>query len=134
MSSRTVMLRIVGRRTGRRYSIAVGYASPDENTIDVLVSDAANRTWWRNFTDGGRVVGVLLRGVERTGVAVAHRAPSADFKKVASRAIPRIVGRRGARTFFALPDFDPEIGLTDVQMERLAGFAVAVEISLDPFE
>ena len=130
VSGRSVLLGITGRRTGRQYEICVGYAAHGPDAIDVLVSDASNRTWWRNFVDGGPVR-VVLRGQERNGWATAHRAPSAEFKEVADRAIPGIVGRRGAGRFFAVADFDPAVGLRAADLERLAGFAVAVTIELD---
>lgn len=131
VSGRTVMLGITGRRTGRRYDICVGYAPHGDDAIDVLISDASNRTWWRNFVDGGPVT-VVLRGETRPGWATAHRAPSPGFKAIADRAIPAIVGRGGADRFFAVPDFDPAVGLTPEDLQRLEGFAVAVEIALDP--
>jgi hypothetical protein len=129
-SGRTVLLGITGRRTGRQYEIAVGYAQHDARTIDVLVSDASNRTWWRNFVDGGPVE-VVHRGRRRSGWATAHRAPTREFKVIADRAIPGIVGIDGARRFFALEHFDPNTGLRDEDLGLLTGFAVAVEITLD---
>lgn len=128
-SSRTVLLGITGRRTGRHYEICVGYAPHGDNVLDLLVSDASNRTWWRNFEEGGPVR-VVLRGRELEGWATAHRAPSQEFKTVADRAMEGIVGRRGARRFFAISDFDPAIGLRPDDLERLDGFAVAVTIDL----
>jgi hypothetical protein len=129
LSGRTVLLGITGRRTGRQYEICVGYAPHGTDELDVLVSDATNRTWWRNFTDGGPIR-VVLRGHERSGWATAHRAPSPEFKKIADRAIPTIIGRHGAKRFFAVPDFDPAVGLRPDDLDRLDGFAVAVTISL----
>jgi hypothetical protein len=129
-SGRTVLLGITGRRTGRHYEIAVGYSQHDAQTLDVLVSDASHRTWWRNFVDGGPVEVVHL-GVRRAGWATAYRAPTPQFKTIADRAVPEIVGRSGARRFFAVPDFDPQVGLRHDDLVRLTGFAVAVEIRLD---
>lgn len=130
LSSRTVLLGVTGRRSGTRYEICVGYAPVRDDGLDVLVSDASNRTWWRNFVDGGPI-DVVLRGESRHGRAVAHRAPSAEFKEIADRSMPAIVGERGMSRFFAVDAFDPAIGLTDDDLTRLAGFAVAVHIDLD---
>jgi hypothetical protein len=130
VSRRTALLGITGRRSGRRYELAVGYSQPEARVVDVLVSDASHRTWWRNFVDGGPVQ-VVLRGEERTGRAVAHRAPTPEFKRIADRAIPHIVGSTGARRFFAVEDFDPGRGLGEDDLDRLDGFAVAVTITLD---
>ena len=61
-----------GRRSGRRFSIPVGYReSGDDLTIRVELPD--RKSWWRNFTGAGGPIEVLLRGVRRTGHAVAHR-------------------------------------------------------------
>jgi hypothetical protein len=131
LSARTVLLRITGRRTGRRYDICVGYADAGPDAIDVLVSDASNRKWWRNFLGGGPIR-VVLRGRERSGWATAHRAPSSQFKEIADRAMPKIVGRSGAARFFGIKDFDPDSGLSREDLDRLEGFAAAVSIKLDP--
>jgi hypothetical protein len=130
LSGRTVLLRITGRRTGREYEIGVGYSQPDDTTLDVLVSDASHRTWWRNYLDGGPVR-IVHRGRERAGWAMAHRAPTPEFKQIADRAIVNIVGVNGAQRFFALASYDPEVGLRDDDLRLLEGFAVAVEIKFD---
>lgn len=129
VSGRAVMLGITGRRSGKQYEICVGYARHDAESIDVLVSDAMNRTWWRNFVDGGPVR-VVLRGERYDGWATAYRAPTREFKEIADRAVPKIIGVRGARRFFAIPTFDPDVGLTDEDLRSLEGFAVAVHIAL----
>jgi hypothetical protein len=129
MSDRVLLLRITGRRTGRRYAIGVGYAENDDGTLDVLVSDASNRTWWRNFIGGGPV-DVVLRGRERPAYAEAHRAPGPEFKIIADRSMTAIVGPSGAQRFFAVAPV-PGVGLRQEEIERLAGFAVAVNIVLD---
>jgi hypothetical protein len=130
MSDRVLLLRITGRRTGRRYAIGVGYAENGDGTLDVLVSDASNRTWWRNFIGGGPL-DVVLRGCERPAFADAHRAPSPEFKIIADRSMTAIVGRSGAQRFFAVTAPVPGEGLNREELERLAGFAVGVNIVLD---
>ena len=130
LSRRLLLLRITGRRTGRHYEICVGYHQPADNSILVLVSDAANRTWWRNLIERGPVE-VVLRGETLAGSAVAHRPPSAEFKTAADRALPAIVGNAGARTYFAIAHLDPSRGLSQSDLESLAGFAVVVAIDLE---
>ena len=130
MSDRVLLLRITGRRTGRRYAIGVGYAENGDGTLDVLVSDASNRTWWRNFIGGGPV-DVVLRGRERPAYAEAHRAPSLEFKIIADRSMTAIVGPSGARRFFAVAAPVPGEGLRQDELERLTGFAAGVNIVLD---
>jgi hypothetical protein len=130
MSDRVMLLRITGRRTGRRYTIGVGYADNGDGTLDVLVSDASNRTWWRNFIGGGPVE-VVLRGRERSAYAEAHRAPSPEFKIIADRSMTAIVGPSGAQRFFAVAAPVGGDGLRQEDLERLAGFAVGVNVVLD---
>jgi hypothetical protein len=130
MSDRVLLLRITGRRTGRRYAIGVGYADNGDGTVDVLVSDASNRTWWRNFVGGGPV-DVVLRGRERSAYAEAHRAPSPEFKIIADRSMTAILGPSGAQRFFAVAPPVAGEGLRQEELERLAGFAVGVNIVLD---
>jgi hypothetical protein len=130
MSDRVLLLRMTGRRTGRRYAIGVGYADNGDGTLDVLVSDASNRTWWRNFIGGGPV-DVVLRGRERSAYAEAYGAPSPEFKIIADRSMTAIVGPGGAQRFFAVAAPVPGAGLRQEELERLAGFAVGVNIVLD---
>jgi hypothetical protein len=130
MSDRVLLLRITGRRTGRRYAIGVGYADNGDGTLDVLVSDASNRTWWRNFIGGGPV-DVVLRGRERSAYAEAHPAPSPEFKIIADRSMTAIVGPAGAQRFFAVAAPVAGEGLRQDELERLAGFAVGVNVVLD---
>jgi hypothetical protein len=66
------MLTYTGRRSGRTFSIPVGYRrSGDEINIAVSMPDA--KTWWRNFLGDGGPVTLRLDGTERPGQAVAQR-------------------------------------------------------------
>jgi F420H(2)-dependent quinone reductase len=60
LSRRVVLITVVGRRTGRRYIIPVGYVRQD-GTLDVLVADRDLKVWWRNLV-GGAPVELLLDG------------------------------------------------------------------------
>ncbi|MFD2419057.1 hypothetical protein [Amycolatopsis pigmentata] len=61
-----------GRRTGRTFSIPVGYRRKgDVVTIRVGLPDA--KTWWRNFLGEGNPISVELDGTDRQGHAVARR-------------------------------------------------------------
>jgi len=68
------MLTYTGRRSGRTFTIPVGYRQQgDEVTIGVSMPDA--KTWWRNFLGAGAPLSLRLAGADRTGHAVATRDP-----------------------------------------------------------
>ena len=68
-----VVVRYVGRRSGKTFEIPVGYRrTGDALVIGVASPDAKN--WWRNFLgEGGPITLVDLDGADRTGHAVADR-------------------------------------------------------------
>ena len=62
-SKRLMLLSFTGRRTGKRYTIVVGYADVGEALL--LRTESA----WKNNLRGGAPVRVRLRGRERPGTA-----------------------------------------------------------------
>jgi hypothetical protein len=67
-----VMLTYTGRKSGKSFTLPVGYKKKgDELLIGVALPDQKN--WWRNFSGEGGPITVKLRGVERTGRAVSRR-------------------------------------------------------------
>ncbi|MCW2629781.1 hypothetical protein [Mycobacterium sp.] len=68
-----VVVRYVGRRSGKTFEMPVGYRRTGEAlVIGVASPDAKN--WWRNFLgEGGPITLVDLDGADRTGHAVADR-------------------------------------------------------------
>jgi hypothetical protein len=68
-----VVLRYVGRRSGRTFEIPVAYRrSGDQIVIGVAAPDA--KTWWRNFLgEGGPVTLLGLAGRDRIAHATANR-------------------------------------------------------------
>jgi hypothetical protein len=81
-----VVIRYVGRRSGKTFEIPVGYRrSGDTLTINVTAPDA--KTWWRNFLgEGGPITFVNLDGADRTAHAVANRDEKGRVKVVAELA------------------------------------------------
>ena len=63
LSGRVMLLRFVGRKTGKLYTIPVGYAQAG----DTLLSGTGGG-WSKNLRGGQRVM-LRLRGEERSGVA-----------------------------------------------------------------
>jgi F420H(2)-dependent quinone reductase len=60
LSRHLMLLTVVGRRTGRRYTMPVGYVS-HYGTLDVLVANRQQKVWWRNL-EGGAPVELVMRG------------------------------------------------------------------------
>lgn len=126
LSRGLTLITVIGRRSGRRYTIPVGYLETADAVI-VLVNDAPSKTWWRNYLDGGPIE-VLMRGVWRHGAARTLAPDSSEFRRCAdesfrrARLIPRLFGIA----------FDPQRGLTVEQLAHLARRAAIVRITLAP--
>ncbi len=75
VSRKLLALTFTGRKSGKRYTLPVGYAREGDT---VLIGAAG--PWWKNLRDGARVT-VRLRGRERTGSAevVADKAEMAPL-------------------------------------------------------
>jgi deazaflavin-dependent oxidoreductase (nitroreductase family) len=67
LSRRLMLLTVIGRRTGRRYTFPVEYVS-DGRHVTVVAGAAASKTWWLNLTRTSPVV-VRIRGRNRNGIA-----------------------------------------------------------------
>ena len=115
-----MLVSVTGRRSGRTYTIPVGYHDVGDAVI-VLVSDAAHRQWWRNYrTPAG--ASLRLRG---RPVAVDGWAPPPDDPEFGRR-VEQAFRRVGfvARIFGI--EFDPAVGLTDAQRAAFAAYARVV--------
>ena len=60
LSKRLLLIGVRGRRTGRVYSLPVGYVEA-EGAIYVMVGDYETKRWWLNLR-GGAPVTLLLQG------------------------------------------------------------------------
>ena len=119
-----LLLRVTGRRTGRRYWIPVGYQR-DGDTVTVLVSKAPCKQWWRNYRAPGPVH-VLLRGRTLHGRAQVVPAESAAFREAIERTFRRLPGL--GRQFGIR--YDRRTGLTPAQCRTVAANAAVVSIDL----
>lgn len=63
LSSQVLLLTFTGRKTGKRYTIPVGY-TPEGDTLTLFSS----KSWYKNLRGGSPVV-VHLKGSRRTGLA-----------------------------------------------------------------
>jgi hypothetical protein len=55
-----MLITVRGRRTGRFYTLPVGYVEAPQ-ALYVLVGDYEFKRWWRNV-EGGAAVALILRG------------------------------------------------------------------------
>lgn len=70
LSRRLLLITVTGRRSGRPFTIPVGYREA-EGGLEIAVGWPERKRWWRNLR-GGAPVAVRLRGEERRGWAEAH--------------------------------------------------------------
>ncbi|WP_328649218.1 hypothetical protein OHS58_18795 [Amycolatopsis sp. NBC_00348] len=61
-----------GRRSGRTFSIPVGYRRTGDE-VEIGVRIPGRKNWWRNFTGEGGPIAVELDGTDRTGHAIARQ-------------------------------------------------------------
>lgn len=118
-----MLVTVTGRRTGRRYTIPVGYQR-DGDVLHVLVSKARRKQWWRNFRTPAALE-VELRG-ERfaaTGHVVDPR--SERFFAVVEATLRRLPML--ARQFGIV--WDPRAGLGAQQREVLSREVALVAIT-----
>jgi len=119
-----MLVTVTGRKSGKRYTIPVGYQR-DGDRIVVLVSRAATKIWWRNYRQEGAIE-VHTGGTTRAGIAQVV-APGTDEFAAAFDS-----------SFARMPWLSPQFGiayvrgqgLTDEQRDVLAREAAVVRIDL----
>ena len=126
LSRGLMLLTFRGRKSGRQFAIPVGYQREDD-IVTVMVSEARNKQWWRNYREAGRVA-LRLRGRDLAGEAQVVAPGSDEFRQRAERSLRRVPGL--SRVFGV--DFDRKRGLTAEQLEHLGSAIVVVRIRLDP--
>jgi hypothetical protein len=120
-----MLVTVTGRRSGRVYTIPVGYQR-DGDALVVLVSKPSRKQWWRNYRER-RPIGVWTRGRAARGHAVVVAPGSPAFRDAIERTLRRVpgLGRQFGITY------DRRIGLTSAQLDAVAHAAVVVRIELD---
>ena len=121
------LLTITGRRSGRRYSIPVGYMQDGDDLI-VMVSEARRKQWWRNYYEPAPIE-VLLRGRARSGTTELVAPGSDRFRELADHTLRRVPPMRRV---FRVRDYDPRVGLRTDQLDRLGEEIAIVRIRLEP--
>jgi deazaflavin-dependent oxidoreductase (nitroreductase family) len=122
-SAGLMALTVTGRRSGRIYTIPVGYHDFGD-AIVVMVSNAAERSWWRNFLEP-REAELRVRGrrIRATGEVLA---PGSDEFL---RRVEQVFSRARFISGIFHVDFDREAGLTQVQADALGHYAAVVRFT-----
>jgi hypothetical protein len=81
VSRRITILTYTGRRSGRTFSIPVGYSRRGD-TVTIIVQLPEAKTWWRNFTGEGAPLTLDLDGHPRPGHAIAYPQPHPQSRRV----------------------------------------------------
>jgi len=121
-----MLVTVTGRRSGRRYTIPVGYQR-DGELLHVVVSKARRKQWWRNFRTPAPLE-VLLLGERRSAAGCVVDPASERFVTVVEATLarlPMLGGQLGVT-------YDARQGLTPEQRETLRLEAALVEIRLGP--
>ncbi len=120
-----MLITVTGRRTGRRYTIPVGYQR-HEDEITVLISKARRKRWWRNYLER-RPVELHVRGRVIHGEARVVPGSSDEFRAAMDGTFRRLpfMGRQ-----FGIA-YDRHTGLTDDQWQTVADEGAVVKIVVD---
>ena len=70
-SRNLALITVTGRRSGRKFTFPVSYLQEDDR-VRITVGWPDQKLWWRNLRGEGGPVRLRIRGVERTGHAVAR--------------------------------------------------------------
>ncbi len=126
LSPGLLLLTCTGRKSGRRFTIPVGYQR-DGDVVTVMVSDARKKRWWRNYREAGPVT-LRMRGREHSGTARVLAPETDEFATRLERSLRRVPGL--GRVFGV--DFDRKQGLSPEQLAQLGGEIAIVRIELEP--
>ncbi len=121
-----MLVTVTGRRTGRRYTIPVGYQlyggpGGQGNRIVTLVSKARRKNWWRNYIDPAPAE-LVLRGKKLEVEGEVLRPDTDEFREYAETTFRRMpwLGRQFGLRYAAAT------GLTERQVEHLGREAAIV--------
>jgi deazaflavin-dependent oxidoreductase (nitroreductase family) len=125
LSPGLALLTVTGRRSGRSYSIPVGYQRDGDDVV-VMVSEARHKQWWRNYYEPGPVQ-LRLRGREQSGTAELVAPGSEEFRERVEETLRRLPWM--SRVLHV--DYDRRTGLRTDQLDRLGEEIAIVRIRLD---
>jgi deazaflavin-dependent oxidoreductase (nitroreductase family) len=125
LSPGLLLLTFTGRRSGRQYTIPVGYQRFDD-TVVILASRKFVKTWWRNYQEPGAVA-LRIKGRDMPGTAEVVPPESPEFGERFDASFQRMpwLGKQfGIR-------YDKKTGLTADQIAVVRGQGAAVRVSLE---
>jgi hypothetical protein len=114
-----------GRKTGARFSIPVGYQQQGDSVI-VLLSKPREKNWWKNFRTPWPA-DLLIRGRSRTAMGTWLEPGSDEFFAPVESTLRRLPWMASQLGGFK---FDPEIGLTQDQRDRVRDHAGVIRFEL----
>jgi len=123
LSRGLVLVTVTGRRTGRRYTIPTGYLV-DGDVVIILVADAPDKLWWRNYRAPGPIE-LRLRGRRVPGTGEVVEPGTEEFRRRAEACFgrARFIGR-----LFGI-EFNPSTGLRDEQVEQFRSCGAMVRVT-----
>jgi len=121
-----MLITVIGRRSGREYTIPVGYQR-DGGLITVLASEAPTKQWWRNF-ETAAPTRLRVRGSDLAGTGMLVAPGSDEFRAQSERTLRRLpfMGK-----VFGVDDYDRKRGLTEEQLRALGKNIAIVQIRID---
>ena len=124
LSPGLALITVTGRRSGRQYTIPVGYQRYEDQVV-VLVSQAASKQWWRNYLDGGPAT-LHLKGKSISGRGQTLTPGSEEFLSCTERTLKRLPWLAGQ---FCIERMGRD-GLTEEQAQKLTATIAVVRIDL----
>jgi deazaflavin-dependent oxidoreductase (nitroreductase family) len=125
LSGQILLLTYAGRRSGRRYTLPVGYVR-DGDALIIVAQHSELKRWWRNLR-GDVPVAVLLCGQRVNARADVVEDPAAVAAEV-DRLIARLGAKEASRQLYMSLDVAPP--LTRDQLAQALHGVVLVRITL----
>jgi hypothetical protein len=126
LSRQVFLLTVTGRRSGRRFTLPLGYVR-DGDALLVVAQHSDQKRWWRNLR-GGAPVALHLRGRRAIGRAEVIETPlavAAEIERLIARLGPK---EASARLYMGLDTTSPP---TPEQLARALDGVVLVRVVLD---
>jgi len=113
-SSRLVLLKFTGRKSGKEFVTPVGY-SKFSDTFFITLTETHNRLWWHNYIEPWPME-LKYKGKWRSGQAVWIKPDSVEYKQLFEQIFNR---DRFMPKIFKIHDYDRSVGLTAAQLDIL---------------